>query len=48
VDGETVGTGDVGQETAGSQARSGAQVCVRDKPLADWDGPQAQISTGLH
>jgi hypothetical protein len=39
VGGETVSTGDVGRETAGGQARSGAWVRMCGTPLVDWDGP---------
>jgi hypothetical protein len=48
VGSEIVGAGDGGREMAGGWARSGAWVHACGKPLADWDGPRAQIGTGLH
>jgi hypothetical protein len=48
VGGKTMGAGNAGREIAGGRVRSRARVHARSKPLADWNGPQAQIGTELH
>jgi hypothetical protein len=45
---ETVGVGDIDRETVGGRECSGARGHTRSKPLAEWDGPKAQIGIGLH